>query len=191
MQVNGSEEYELPRKKSPAESAACMAFHWPTPGLKGRTFKLCVLNRWDFNSCVRSSPLRGPLSDVKSKSVYPQSNCRFFVTFVRLCPTSGSRLLPHACKTLGFWSSLAPIALCTQEQKSDKQTRWFSHWSLLIYMRIGTICCRQAFACLSTVSISLTSTATCKIQSANSRLFSCPVECFRDDLHKNRDTLSV
>ena len=118
----------------------------------------------------------------------PRATVGFFVTFVRLCPTSGSRLLPHACKTLGFCSSLAPIALCTQEQKSDKQTRWFSHWSLLIYKRIGTICCRQAFACLSTVSISLTSTATCKIQSANSRLFSCPVECFRDDLHKNRYT---
>ena len=29
--------------------------------LKGRTFKLCVLTRWDFNFCVRSSPLRGSL----------------------------------------------------------------------------------------------------------------------------------
>ena len=36
-----------------------MAIDWPTPGLKGRTFKLCVLTRWDFNFCVRSSPLRG------------------------------------------------------------------------------------------------------------------------------------
>ena len=33
--------------------------HLPTPGFKGRTFKLCVLTRWDFNFCVRSSPLRG------------------------------------------------------------------------------------------------------------------------------------
>ena len=24
-----------------------MAIYWPTPGYKGRTFKLCVLNRWD------------------------------------------------------------------------------------------------------------------------------------------------
>ena len=24
----------------------------------GRTFKVCVLTKWDFNSCVRSSPLR-------------------------------------------------------------------------------------------------------------------------------------
>ena len=35
-----------------------MALYWPTPGLKGRTFKLCVLTRWDFNFCARSSPLR-------------------------------------------------------------------------------------------------------------------------------------
>ena len=36
-----------------------MAIYRPTPGLKGRTFKLCALTRWDFNFCVRSSPLRG------------------------------------------------------------------------------------------------------------------------------------
>ena len=37
-----------------------MAIYWPTPGYKGRTFKLCVLTRWDFNFCIRSSPLWGP-----------------------------------------------------------------------------------------------------------------------------------
>ena len=36
-----------------------MAIYWPTPGFKRRTSKLCVLNRWDFHFCVRSSPLRG------------------------------------------------------------------------------------------------------------------------------------
>ena len=35
-----------------------MAIYWPTPDLKGRMFKLCVLTRWHFNFCVRSSPLR-------------------------------------------------------------------------------------------------------------------------------------
>ena len=29
------------------------------PGFKGRTVKLSVLIRWDFNFCVRSSPLCG------------------------------------------------------------------------------------------------------------------------------------
>ena len=36
-----------------------MAIYWLTPGFIGRTFKLCVLTRWDFNFCIRSSPLRG------------------------------------------------------------------------------------------------------------------------------------
>ena len=36
-----------------------MAIYWPTPDFKGRTFKLCVLTRWNFNFCVRSSPLGG------------------------------------------------------------------------------------------------------------------------------------
>ena len=35
-----------------------MAVYWPTPGFKWRTFKLCVLNRWDLNFCVRNFPLR-------------------------------------------------------------------------------------------------------------------------------------
>ena len=38
-----------------------MAMYWLTLGFKGRTLKLCVLTRWDFNFCVRSSPLRGQL----------------------------------------------------------------------------------------------------------------------------------
>ena len=37
----------------------CMAIYWPTPSFKGRLFKLFVLNRWDCNFCVRSSPLLG------------------------------------------------------------------------------------------------------------------------------------
>ena len=36
-----------------------MAIYWPIPGFKGRMFKLCVLTRWDFNFCIRSSPLWG------------------------------------------------------------------------------------------------------------------------------------
>ena len=36
-----------------------MAIYSPTPDFKRRTFKLCVLTKWDFNFCVRSSPLRG------------------------------------------------------------------------------------------------------------------------------------
>ena len=46
-----------PRKKSLAVCVACIATYWPTPGFKGRTFKLCVLTRWYFNFCVYSFPL--------------------------------------------------------------------------------------------------------------------------------------
>ena len=41
-----------------------MAIYWPTPCFKGRTFKLCVLTRWDFNLCVCSCPLRGFLKKI-------------------------------------------------------------------------------------------------------------------------------
>ena len=41
-----------------------MAIYWPTPGFKGKMFKLCVLTRWDLNFCVRSSPLRGWAWDI-------------------------------------------------------------------------------------------------------------------------------
>ena len=45
-----------------------MAIYGLTPGFKGRTFKLCVLTRWDFNFCVRSSPLRGKERDERKES---------------------------------------------------------------------------------------------------------------------------
>ena len=48
---------EISKEETLAVSEACMATYWPTPGFKGRTFKLCVLTRWDFNFCVRCSPL--------------------------------------------------------------------------------------------------------------------------------------
>ena len=59
MQVNGPEGEKQARKTTMAISVACMAIYWPTPGFKGRMCKLCVLNGWDFNFCVHSSPLRG------------------------------------------------------------------------------------------------------------------------------------
>ena len=46
-----------------------MAIYWPTPDFKGRTFKLCVLTRWDFHLCVRSSPLRGEIKGTLCRDV--------------------------------------------------------------------------------------------------------------------------
>ena len=47
------------RKKSPAVGEACTAIFRPTPGIKGRTFKLWVLNIWVFHFCVHSAPCGG------------------------------------------------------------------------------------------------------------------------------------
>ena len=48
---------EIDKEEIPGSMRSMYAY-WPIPGFKGRTFKLCVLTRWDFNFCVRSSPLR-------------------------------------------------------------------------------------------------------------------------------------
>ena len=57
MQVNEPDGWKSARKKSLAVGIASVAIYWPTPGFKGRTFKLCVLNRWVYNFWVHSSPL--------------------------------------------------------------------------------------------------------------------------------------
>ena len=49
-----------------------MALYWPTPGFKGRTFKLCVLIRWDFNFCILSSPLWGLELDGVTEEIWMQ-----------------------------------------------------------------------------------------------------------------------
>ena len=50
---------EISKEEIPGSKRSIYGYIWPTPGLKGRTFKLCVFTRWDFHFCVRSSPLRG------------------------------------------------------------------------------------------------------------------------------------
>ena len=50
---------EISKEEIPGSKRSMYSYiYWPTPGFKGRTFRLCVLNRWDFNFCVCSSPLR-------------------------------------------------------------------------------------------------------------------------------------
>ena len=51
-------------------SLTCMAIYWPTLGFKGRTFKLCVFNRWDFNFCICSSPLQDTLSQWRPEKIW-------------------------------------------------------------------------------------------------------------------------
>ena len=43
-----------------------MAIHLPTPGSKGRTFKLCVLTRWDLIS-ASAAPHCGDMHTVKAE----------------------------------------------------------------------------------------------------------------------------
>ena len=82
MQVTGPEGYKLARKIFLAVSVACMAIYWPTQGFKGRTFKLCVLNRGDFNFCVRSSPQRGRIISNSSSGGSSSRNSSFSCVFL-------------------------------------------------------------------------------------------------------------
>ena len=70
MEKNAGEwtgRLKISKEKSLAVSVACMAIYCPTPGFKGKMFKLCVLTRWDFNFCVRSSPLQGVKRGMKTE----------------------------------------------------------------------------------------------------------------------------
>ena len=61
-------------KKFLAVSVACMAIYWPSPGFEGKTFKLCVLSRWDFSDkLVRSAGL--PLSAFAHTELPGQGKC--------------------------------------------------------------------------------------------------------------------
>ena len=74
-----------------------MASYWSTPCFKGRTFKLCVLTRWDFNFCVRGSPLRGWLE--LSVPLYHQ--------FIKLHVSPGERRLrPLTLGPTKVWNDL-------------------------------------------------------------------------------------
>ena len=50
---------EISKEEVPGSKRSMYGYILTYSRLKGRTFKLCVLTRWDFNFCVRSSPLRG------------------------------------------------------------------------------------------------------------------------------------
>ena len=106
---------EISKEKSLAISVACMAICLPTPGFKWRTFKLCVLNKWDFNFCVRSSPLRGPIMDnmfsPPTCDTYFQISCRGFSPSTPVCSLSlwfrSIRLWNEVVCLLVFWAQSA------------------------------------------------------------------------------------
>ena len=123
-------------EKSLAVSVACMVIYWPTPGFKGRTFKLCVLTRWDFNFCVRSSPLRGlgQVGLIRQSILQNKGVCRTRVL------TEQKGLVEQGGLTRQLWGSEGPnplwdsvdsinyygIPVPSTEMKS--RILWF-HWS--------------------------------------------------------------
>ena len=55
MNLNGPEVMlESERKKFLAVGEACLSIFWPTPGFNRKTLNLWVLNREDFDFCIRS-----------------------------------------------------------------------------------------------------------------------------------------
>ena len=84
---------EISKKKSLAASVVSMAIYWPTQGFKGRTSKLCVLTRWDFNFYVHSSPLR----EVNAKDAF----CVFISNMIKHMMsretdcTENNNVVPH------------------------------------------------------------------------------------------------
>ena len=64
----------MARKKSLAVSVVCMAIYCPTPGFEGRTFKLCVLIRWDFIFCVRGERKKKKTKNQNTQKVFKKKS---------------------------------------------------------------------------------------------------------------------
>ena len=69
-----------------------MAICRPTPGFKGRTFNMCVLTKWDFNFCIRSSPLRGWLSAAATRKMGSCGRFRNYASRMNSAYTLASRV---------------------------------------------------------------------------------------------------
>ena len=50
---------EISKEEIPGSKRTRYGYILTYSRLKRRTFKLCILNRWDFNFCIHSSPLLG------------------------------------------------------------------------------------------------------------------------------------
>ena len=95
-------------KKSLAISVACMAVCRPTPGFKGRTFRLCVLTRWDFNS-ASAAPHCGYLPRERISRIL---DLREMLLFVK----TGLNLVSAAvvCAILESISGLEPVSVINE-----------------------------------------------------------------------------
>ena len=77
---------EIRKEEIPGSKSSRHAINTPTAGFKGITFKLRVLNRWDLNFCIRSSPLRDSNSLRLTVSEYvPVAYCCQMIVTVIYC----------------------------------------------------------------------------------------------------------
>ena len=140
-----------------------MSIHWAIPGFKGRTFKLCVLTRWDFNFCVGSSPLRDSLDNQSYTPTYYALVWILWDHHHHLCLNRGGRwgttdnfatsflyffrspLHPGTCRTPGLsipWCCLPTSSSVCRVffpfslclARPDKLETWPYHCSLRLFM---------------------------------------------------------
>ena len=118
-----------------------MAIYWPTPGFKGRNFKLFVLNRWDFNFCVRSSPLQETSLErmhswTKVKLSYIVDAC-VSLQLPPLCSStarSSSKSLslksrtPRRRRSRCGSGPCTPTVCCSWPRRTRRRTGWSCTW---------------------------------------------------------------
>ena len=102
-----------------------MAIYWPTPGFKERMFKLCALTKWDFNFCVRSSPLREPCQGETQHFMESQVHVRFTLHDTR------PRGLTFTWRCYGF----------CQRHKSTVPAHSFLFYSCVLFLSYGPFNC--------------------------------------------------
>ena len=63
-----------------AVGEARMAIFSPTPGFKGRTMELSVLNKWVFNFCIGNIPLGERVLEKLEKDIYNEKQAKRLYT---------------------------------------------------------------------------------------------------------------
>ena len=135
------------RNKSLAVSVACMAIYWPTPGFKGRTYKLCALNGLNFNFCVRSSPQRGQQKGdvpLPGNAVSPRTQLKasWPSHLISMCQTGKVWVeshLPHQFTVIGdeALSSCVPIVAVLRRRPKSMDRTVALRWKQIIFLSLS------------------------------------------------------
>ena len=142
-----------------------MAIYWPTQGFKGRTFELCVLTRWDFNFCIRSSPLPGggERERERENSQYNRTTHTGRIAIIAMAaaaapPTWGEQnwQFPvlqqtannvHVTWHAGSLLTRTPLRISTVCWKQSLSTTLWCRW--LVFCLFVWCCCCFVFICSS------------------------------------------